>query len=235
MKDLHGKLVSSPGPKNSSGIWEVTTSLASRESKGSRRNWKPLLKCLSELVQTLFVVLLTTYLLLILLETIFEGSVSSHINLNHLLIIVIVVGIVAVLTGPKTVEKRRKERLTLRNIFMIACVGIGGAAIVWYKTKEIGWLSYVVSFVSGTLIVLLSVLSWQEDEKDEGQELGTQPATETEQAVVKAIADAKNAFKRAKSEAAEAKRKAIREAKEAMDRAIREAKDKYGPKNRQDN
>jgi len=188
-----------------------------------------------ELVQTLFAVLLTTYLLLILLETISEGSVSSHINLNYLLIVVIVAGIVAVLTGPKTVEKRRKERLTLRTIFTIACVGIGGAAIVWYKTKEIGWLSYVVSFVSGTLIVLLSVLIWREDEKDESQEPGTQPVTESEQALVKAIADAKNAFKRAKSEAAEAKRKAIREAKEAMDRAIREAKDKYGSKNRQDN
>ena len=54
-----------------------------------------------ELVQVLFPVLLITYLLLILLETIFEGSVSSYINLNHLLIILIVVGIAAVLTVPR--------------------------------------------------------------------------------------------------------------------------------------
>lgn len=88
------------------------------------------LKWCTELVGELFAVLLVTYLVLILLETIFPGSVSSHINLNHLLIIVIIAGVAAVLTVPGKVERAKGERLTSRTILMIICAGIGGAAIV---------------------------------------------------------------------------------------------------------
>jgi len=118
-----------------------------------------------ELVQTLFATLLITFLLLILLETIFEGSVSSYINLNHLLIIVIVVGVAALLTAPSKAEDAKGEPLTAKGIFIIICAGIAGAAAVWYKTQEIGWLSYVISAVSGGLIVLLSMLIWRGDEE----------------------------------------------------------------------
>lgn len=123
-----------------------------------------------ELVQALFGVLLITYLLLILLETIFDGSVSPYINLNHLLIIVIIVGVVAVLTAPGKPESVRRERLTAKGILIIICAGIGGAAIIWYKTQEIGWLSYVISVVSGGLIVLLSMLIWRADDEEEKNE-----------------------------------------------------------------
>ncbi len=124
-----------------------------------------------ELVQVLFPMLLITFLLLILVDTIFKGSVSYYINLNYLLIILIVVGIAAVLTATNKVESAKGERLTAKSIFMIICAGIGGAAIIWYKTQEIGWLSYVISALSGGLIVLLSMLIWRGDEgeKNEGQ------------------------------------------------------------------
>ena len=122
-----------------------------------------------ELVQALFPVLLTTYLFLILLETVFGGSVSSYINLNHLLIAVILAGVAAVLTAPPKAESAKGKRLTAKGIFMIICAGVAGAAIIWYKTQEIGWLSYVISAVSGGLIVLLSMLIWQGDEGGEGE------------------------------------------------------------------
>lgn len=114
-----------------------------------------------KLVQALFPILLTTYLLLILLETIFEGSVSHYINLNQLLIIVIIVGVTAVLTVPGKAERAKGERLTTKGIFIIICAGIGGAVIIWYTTQEIGWLSYVISAVGGGLIVLLSMIIWR--------------------------------------------------------------------------
>jgi hypothetical protein len=119
-----------------------------------------------DLVQALFPVLLITYLFLILLDTIFEGSVSSYLNLNHLLIAVIVVGVAAVVTAPGKAEGVKGERLTVKSIFIIICAGFGGAAIIWYKTQEIGWLSYVISVVGGGLIVLLSMLIWRGDEEE---------------------------------------------------------------------
>lgn len=118
-----------------------------------------------ELLRELFLVLLITFLLLILVETIFEGSVSYYVNLNYLLIILIVVGIAAVLTTPGKAEMVKGEHLTTKSVLMIICAGIGGAAIIWYKTQEIGWLSYVISAVSGGLIVLLSMLIWRGDEE----------------------------------------------------------------------
>ena len=134
----------------------------------TRAGRKIITKCL-DLIQVLFPILLVTYLLLILLETIFEGSVSSYLNLNHLLIAVIIVGVAAVLTVPRKVERVEGENLTAKTILVIICAGIGGAAIIWYKTKEIGWLSYVISAVSGGLIVLLSMFVWQRDEEDENE------------------------------------------------------------------
>lgn len=128
------------------------------------RYWKGAVK----LVQQLFVTLLVTYLLLLLVETIWERSVSPYLNLNYLLIVLIVVGVVAVLTGPERGEEEWR-RLGRRDIVIVICAGLTGAAIVWYKTKEIGWLSYVISVISGGLIVLLFMLVWREpDEEVEG-------------------------------------------------------------------
>jgi len=189
---------------------EVQSNLASGKKKPSTTGGSWLLKWLLELVQTLFVVLLTTYLLLILLETVFEGSVSYHMNLNHLLIVVIVVGVAAVLAGPKTVGRGKEEGLTARTVLMIICAGVGGATIVWYKTKEIGWLSFVISLVSGGLIVLLSMLIWRGDEEDR-QELDRTGPVETEERTEKA------------GEAGDISKGVNQAAKEATSTAIREA------------
>lgn len=141
-----------------------------------------------ELVQQTFIMLLVTYLLLLLLvETIWGDSVSGTINLNYLLIVVIATGVLAVLSGPKKVVISPKQRLGWKDFGMIAGAGAVAAAIVWYKTRDIGWPSYVIAVVSGGLIVLLSVLIWHGDEKEEEQESDMKSAIEAEQAVEKAM------------------------------------------------
>jgi len=119
------------------------------------------------LLQTLFLVILTAYFLLVLMEILFEGSVSSYLNLIHLLVAVIVVGIAAVLTASRKGQGSQAKTLTLKYLVMIVFAGVGGAVIVWYKIREIGWLAYVVSVVSGALIVFLSIVIWQEDKEEE--------------------------------------------------------------------
>jgi glycerol uptake facilitator-like aquaporin len=127
------------------------------------------LKEVVELFQQFFITLLVTFLLLMLVETVWKDSVSSRLNLNYLLIIVIVVGVIAIFTQPEKVKEEEKRHLSRTDAIMIACVGLGGAAIVWYKTQEIGWLSYIISVVSGGLIVLLSILIWQGDQGEENE------------------------------------------------------------------
>ena len=124
-------------------------------------------------VQQLFVTLLVTYLLLLLIETIFPDSVSRYLNLNYWLIAVIVTGIITVLTRQEITKPQEKEEKhpDTGNIIVLICIGVIGAALIWYKTREIGWLSYLISIVGGAMIVLLSMLIWQNDgeEKSEGK------------------------------------------------------------------
>lgn len=167
--------------------------MASSKNKPSTKGVSWVFKWLLELVQTLFVVLLTTYLLLILLEAVFEGSVCSRINLNNLLAVVVVAGFAAVLAGPKTVERGKEKHLAAKTVLMIICAGVGGAAIVWYKTKEIGWLSFIISLVSGGLIVLLFMLIWRGDEEGEAEKRGAEKTEGSEDISKKGNQKAKEA------------------------------------------
>ena len=113
----------------------------------------------------LFFTLLVTYLLLLLAETIWTGSVSAHMNINYLLIIVIISGVISVLTG-KEEEKVENVEVTKKDYLYIGALGIAGSLIIWYKIKDIGNLAYLISGVAGALIILLSLLLFKEDEID---------------------------------------------------------------------
>lgn len=131
---------------------------------------KPIINHCLKLNQELFSVILVTYLLLLLLETIQEGFISSHLNLNQLLIIVIITGAIAVLTGKEDYEiKKEKESITTKDHIFIIGAGILGSGIIYYKIQETGWLSYVISAMAGILIILLSIMIL-EDENDEDSE-----------------------------------------------------------------
>jgi len=121
-----------------------------------------------EIAQQIFIILLVTYLLLLLAETIWEKSASNVLNLNYLLIAVIVLGIPAVLTARSKPADQVKEPNGVKDILMVACAGIAGAVIVWYKTKDIGWPSVIMSIISCALIVILSLLILREG--DEGED-----------------------------------------------------------------
>ena len=123
-----------------------------------------------EIAQQVFVILLVTYLLLLLAETIWEESASSLLNLNYLLIAVIVLGIPAVLTSREKKDEQVKEPIGAKDILMSACAGVAGAVIVWYKTKDIGWPSVIMSITSCALIVILSLLILKEGDEGEHTE-----------------------------------------------------------------
>ena len=116
-----------------------------------------------EINHEFFSTMLVTYLLLLLAEFIWEGSVTNHINTNYFLIIVIISGAVSILTQ-KDVEKPEKVELTMTDYRYIAILGIAGAFIIWYKIKDIGNLAYLISGVAGALIILLSLLLFEEED-----------------------------------------------------------------------
>jgi len=124
---------------------------------------KPLFKGYNaSLVNHIFQTLLVTYLVLLLIEQVWAGLVSVYLNLNYLLVIVIIAGILDVFSErlPKIEEKIKN-----RDYWFVFFLGILGFAIIKYKTISLGWLSWVISVIAGILIVLLSLIVLEE--KDE--------------------------------------------------------------------
>ena len=116
----------------------------------------------AEIINHLFQGFLIAYLLLLLTEQIWSGSVSFYLNLNYLLIIVIISGILDVFSKQK---KPLNEKITKKDYIYISLLGIAGFIIIKFKTMELGWLSWLISIIAGILIILLSLLVLEEDDE----------------------------------------------------------------------
>jgi magnesium-transporting ATPase (P-type) len=121
-------------------------------------------------IRYLFLPVLGVYLLLLLIDAIFPDSISRYVNLDYLLIPAIFTGIIAVLTGFKKERSPEERRMVKGDIIPVICFGIIGAVIVWYQTRDAGWLTYVISPVSGMIIVLLTMVIWQNPEEENGED-----------------------------------------------------------------
>ena len=123
------------------------------------------IKGLISINQELFSTLLISYLMLLLIENIWETSVSAHLNLNQLLTLTIASGVISVLTTrEENTINSETSQITVKDYVFILLAGLAGAVIIWYKTQEIGAISYIISILSGILIILLSLLVMEEDE-----------------------------------------------------------------------
>ena len=112
-------------------------------------------------INSTFQILLTIFLLLLLFQEFF--SIPKWININYFLIIVIIFGVITVITNNETeTEKVQPAIITKKDYVLIAISGIVGAIIVWYKIRDIGWVSYLIGCMSGLLIITLSILMIEE-------------------------------------------------------------------------
>ncbi len=115
------------------------------------------------IINYLFQTLLVTYLILLLVEQIWPKSVSIYLNLNYLLVIVILAGILDVFSErPLHIRQKTKPF----DYIFIAILGILGFTIIKYKTIDLGWLSWLISIIAGILIILLSILVLEEDDNE---------------------------------------------------------------------
>jgi len=105
---------------------------------------------------------LMTYLVLLLLDTVWERSVSYYLNLNSLLIVVIVSGIVTGLSQEKSREEGESVNTTKRLIASIVILGATGSLLIYQKISFIGTVSVPISVISGLLLILLSFLTLRE-------------------------------------------------------------------------
>ena len=118
---------------------------------------------LAIIINYLFQTLLITYLLLLLSEQIWQGTVSVYLNLNYLLLVVILAGILDVFSIKPLVHKSHPTPL---DYFFIFFLGVLGFAIIKFKTQQLGMLSWIIAVIASILIILLSVIVLQEDEDE---------------------------------------------------------------------
>ena len=121
----------------------------------------------ANLVNYTFQSLLVTYLLLLLIEQIQKGFVSTYFNLNYLLIIVIIAGILSVFSEK---EKEKESKPTWKDYAYITVLAGAGLVIIKFKTADLGYLSWIISIIAGILIYLLSILILEEDEEEKEEE-----------------------------------------------------------------
>lgn len=111
---------------------------------------------------------LVTYLILLLAETLKQGIVSFFFNLNILLGIVLISGVVMVLTHNEKLDEKlkpeKKQKITAKDIEYIIILASGGAILVHFKTQDLGSVSIIISVITAIIIVLLSLLVLSENE-----------------------------------------------------------------------
>ena len=126
-----------------------------------------------EVASSLFQICLVIFLLLLLASQ-FRNEIKDYININYFLVIVIILGIYVFLKS----EKEEKKTVIKKSdyYFIFLCVVVG-CLVVWYKIKNLGTLSYIISFLSGILIITLSFLLLKEEEVPEVSVPSKKPIT----------------------------------------------------------
>lgn len=115
-----------------------------------------------KIVNEIFTMALITYLLFYLIEDFNNGFIINYFNLNILLIITIISGILMVLTVPEA-EERKPEPIKTRNYIFIVVLGIMATALIYFGIKEIGKLALIIAPISGLIIILISILLFTDD------------------------------------------------------------------------
>ncbi|MFW5704387.1 MAG: hypothetical protein ACOCXG_00965 [Nanoarchaeota archaeon] len=113
-----------------------------------------------ELMKLLFESSLVIYLMLLVLN---EFSKVIFVNLNVFLGLVIVLGVISILNEPKS---KREDRILKKDYVLGVVLGIVGGVLIFVKTKELGWLSVIISIISVVLIILVSFLILEEEDEE---------------------------------------------------------------------
>jgi len=114
----------------------------------------------------LFQALLVAFLILLLMEQLWTGSVSRYLDMNIFLGIVIISGAVAVLTHNE--EKRHEDVNKKKWLIISAAAGVIGGIIIWYKLSQFAF-GTLIAVIGAILIFLLSWFIAEEDDSPVGK------------------------------------------------------------------
>ena len=121
---------------------------------------KKRLKKRTKTIQQLFEYSLIAYLAILIIGEFIKIEIISDI----LLVVTIILGILAVIFPKKNKKEKKKTR---SDTILTIVLGIVGAVIIFLKTQSLGLLSYVISAISGLLIIAIGYLMFNDEEEKE--------------------------------------------------------------------
>lgn len=122
---------------------------------------------IAELNQQIFEISLLSYLLFYLLDDLFNSLISNYFNLNILLIVVIISGILLNIPALSPQKKEKKVKpIGIKDYLFIFLLGIIAGGIIFYKISLDSWLRLTISIISGFIIILISILLLNENNQE---------------------------------------------------------------------
>ena len=123
-------------------------------------------KTILSAAKNLFVVSLIIYLVLFLLEITLPGFISNNFNLNWVLGVVLILGVLAAFAPEDQEEPEIVEKPKNSDYFMIAGLGIVGGLLMFYKS-DLNLVPRILFsiFIAGFIIVVSLFLLLAKDEK----------------------------------------------------------------------
>lgn len=104
-----------------------------------------------DLLQYLFQLALVSYLGFYLIENLKPGFVSDYFNLNIVLYVTIISGILASL-WPAIAPAAREHRTGWKHYLGLLLVAVLAAIFVWYKIQTLGPWAKLIAPVSGLIV-----------------------------------------------------------------------------------
>jgi len=141
---------------------------------------KALIKTILSGGKNLFVVALIIYLVGFLLEIVLPGFVSNSFNLNWVLGVVLILGVLAAFAPEDQEEPEIVEKPKNSDYFMIAGLGIVGGLLMFYKSDlnlvpRILFSLFVAVFITAVSLYLL--LAKDEEISEDAEAVGNIPPT----------------------------------------------------------
>ena len=103
---------------------------------------------ISNIARDVFEVFTLFYLALLLINQVKLGFVSDFINLNHILIIVVISGLISIW--------KKEIKVTNRDYLFITCLAFIGAITIFYKTSVFsGFQAFALATLSFVFIILV--------------------------------------------------------------------------------
>jgi len=110
-------------------------------------------RILSGFSEKIFIIFLVIYLILLLIEQLWENPLKGYIDLNYILIFLVISGIIYSLSIRKDKIASKKYEIKRKDIFLIIILGIIGSYLIWLRIKEWQILSYFISISLGIFIM----------------------------------------------------------------------------------